>query len=43
MITFDLYSWFLRSGIDAGLLTLWCGGKHTSASLAAQENVDPAV
>ncbi|MEZ7137399.1 secondary thiamine-phosphate synthase enzyme YjbQ [Komagataeibacter sp. SM21] len=29
------------SGIETGLLTLWC--RHTSASLTVQENADPTV
>ncbi len=30
-----------RTGLQAGLLTLWC--RHTSASLLVQENADPDV
>ena len=30
-----------RTGLHAGLLTLWC--RHTSASLLVQENADPDV
>lgn len=41
MITQDLANWVLYSGIDTGLLTLWC--RHTSASLIVQENADPSV
>ncbi|MCE2574609.1 secondary thiamine-phosphate synthase enzyme YjbQ [Komagataeibacter sp. FNDCR2] len=33
--------WVRQSGIGTGLLTLWC--RHTSASLAVQENADPTV
>lgn len=41
MITSELSRWVLQSGIDTGLLTVWC--KHTSASLIVQENADPTV
>ncbi|GCE89593.1 hypothetical protein MSKU15_1194 [Komagataeibacter diospyri] len=33
--------WVKQSGIETGLLTLWC--RHTSASLVVQENADPTV
>lgn len=33
--------WVHDSGIETGLLTLWC--RHTSASLTVQENADPTV
>ncbi|MFT8791607.1 secondary thiamine-phosphate synthase enzyme YjbQ [Komagataeibacter saccharivorans] len=33
--------WVHGSGIETGLLTLWC--RHTSASLTVQENADPTV
>lgn len=33
--------WVAQSGIETGLLTLWC--RHTSASLTVQENADPTV
>ncbi len=34
-------AWVRRSGIRAGLLTVFC--RHTSASLTIQENADPDV
>ncbi|WP_308721093.1 secondary thiamine-phosphate synthase enzyme YjbQ [Komagataeibacter xylinus] len=34
-------AWVRQSGIETGLLTLWC--RHTSASLCVQENADPTV
>ncbi|MCW8915179.1 MAG: secondary thiamine-phosphate synthase enzyme YjbQ [Magnetovibrio sp.] len=40
-ITDDLNSWILNSGIESGLLTVYC--RHTSASLTIQENADPDV
>lgn len=39
--TGDICSWVQSSGIETGLLTLFC--KHTSASLTIQENADPDV
>ncbi|MBB2170237.1 YjbQ family protein [Gluconacetobacter aggeris] len=33
--------WVADTGIDTGLLTIWC--RHTSASLTVQENADPTV
>ena len=33
--------WVVESGIEEGLLTVFC--RHTSASLTIQENADPAV
>jgi secondary thiamine-phosphate synthase enzyme len=39
--THDVVSWVNSSGIEMGLLTLFC--KHTSASLTIQENADPDV
>ncbi len=40
-ITRDIAQWVAGSGIDAGLLTLFC--QHTSASLLINENAAPAV
>ncbi len=40
-ITRDINSWVRSSGIDTGLLTVYC--RHTSASLTIQENADPDV
>lgn len=34
-------AWVARSGIETGLLTVFC--KHTSASLTIQENAAPEV
>ena len=39
--TRDVISWVNSSGVETGLLTLFC--KHTSASLTIQENADPDV
>jgi len=39
--TRELTSWVTSSGIHTGLLTLFI--RHTSASLAVQENADPDV
>ncbi len=39
--TRDIVAWISSSGIETGLLTLFC--KHTSASLTIQENADPDV
>ncbi|WP_406586565.1 secondary thiamine-phosphate synthase enzyme YjbQ [Asaia lannensis] len=41
MITSPIVEWVAESGIQDGLLTLWC--RHTSASLIVQENADPTV
>lgn len=41
MITSSILEWVAESGIQDGLLTLWC--RHTSASLIVQENADPTV
>ncbi|GBQ92008.1 secondary thiamine-phosphate synthase enzyme YjbQ [Asaia krungthepensis] len=41
MITAPILDWVAGSGIEEGLLTLWC--RHTSASLIVQENADPTV
>lgn len=40
-ITSLVEDWVADSGIETGLLTLWC--RHTSASLTMQENADPTV
>lgn len=40
-ITASVEDWVAETGIEAGLLTLWC--RHTSASLTVQENADPTV
>jgi secondary thiamine-phosphate synthase enzyme len=40
-ITEQVRRWVAESGITSGLLTLHC--RHTSASLAIQENADPDV
>lgn len=39
--TRDLQNWLAGSGIETGLLTVFC--RHTSASLTIQENADPDV
>jgi len=39
--TRDVITWVNSSGVETGLLTLFC--KHTSASLTIQENADPDV
>lgn len=41
MITRTVRDWVQETGIQDGLLTLWC--RHTSASLTVQENADPTV
>ncbi|WP_336759996.1 secondary thiamine-phosphate synthase enzyme YjbQ [Asaia sp. VD9] len=41
MITAPILDWVASSGIEEGLLTLWC--RHTSVSLIVQENADPTV
>ena len=40
-ITREVLAWTAAQGVETGLLTLWC--RHTSASLAVQENAAPAV
>jgi secondary thiamine-phosphate synthase enzyme len=40
-ITTDVESWVESTGIENGLLTIFC--RHTSASLLIQENAAPAV
>ncbi len=40
-VTNEVCSWTAASGIDTGLLTLFC--RHTSASLLIQENAAPAA
>ncbi len=40
-ITRDVNAWVGASGIQNGLLTVFC--RHTSASLTIQENADPDV
>lgn len=40
-ITGDVAAWVLDQRMTTGLLTLFC--RHTSASLAIQENADPDV
>ena len=39
--TDEVRSWVARTGIDEGLLTIFC--RHTSASLVIQENAAPAA
>lgn len=39
--TDQVQAWLRETGIDTGLLTLFC--RHTSASLTVQENADPDV
>ncbi len=39
--TAELNAWVRETGIEQGLLTLFC--RHTSASLTIQENADPQV
>ncbi|NVN04436.1 YjbQ family protein [Asaia spathodeae] len=41
MITGPVLDWVASTGIEDGILTLWC--RHTSASLIVQENADPTV
>jgi secondary thiamine-phosphate synthase enzyme len=40
-ITHETARWVAGSGVNDGLLTVFC--RHTSASLAIQENADPDV
>lgn len=40
-ITDDVARWLAETGIESGLLTLFC--RHTSASLLVNENAAPAV
>lgn len=40
-VTAQTVRWLAGTGIGHGLLTLFC--RHTSASLAIQENADPSV
>ena len=40
-ITAHAEAFLERTGLQTGLLTLWC--RHTSASLLVQENADPDV
>ncbi|GBQ16296.1 secondary thiamine-phosphate synthase enzyme YjbQ [Swaminathania salitolerans] len=40
-ITAPVLDWVGTTGIEDGLLTLWC--RHSSASLIVQENADPTV
>jgi len=40
-ITDEICSWVRATGIETGLLTLFC--RHTSASLVIQENAAPAA
>ena len=40
-VTAQTMRWLACTGIEHGLLTLFC--RHTSASLAVQENADPSV
>jgi secondary thiamine-phosphate synthase enzyme len=39
--TRDVVAWVRETGLQAGLLTLFC--QHTSASMTIQENADPDV
>ena len=41
MVTDPIASWLHGTGIETGLLTVFC--RHTSASLLIQENADPTV
>ncbi|MFW7266767.1 secondary thiamine-phosphate synthase enzyme YjbQ [Gluconacetobacter sp. Hr-1-5] len=41
MFTDAVRQWVAETGIETGLLTIWC--QHTSASLTVQENADPTV
>ena len=41
MFTDTVRQWVAETGIETGLLTIWC--QHTSASLTVQENADPTV
>jgi secondary thiamine-phosphate synthase enzyme len=40
-ITRDVAKWLSSTGVDTGLVTVFC--QHTSASLVIQENADPDV
>lgn len=40
-VTHQVQRWLVGEGLDMGLLTVFC--RHTSASLAIQENADPDV
>lgn len=40
-ITDDIRGWLRKTGIETGLLTVFC--QHTSASLMIMENADPSV
>ena len=40
-VTREIYSFVGKSGIQTGLVTVFC--RHTSASLTIQENADPDV
>lgn len=40
-VTHQVQRWVIGEGIEMGLLTVFC--RHTSASLAIQENADPDV
>jgi secondary thiamine-phosphate synthase enzyme len=40
-VTREILQWVAAQGITTGLLTIWC--RHTSASLAVQENASPDV
>lgn len=40
-LTKDIRAWLVETGIEDGLLTVFC--RHTSASLTIQENADPDV
>ncbi|WP_342628824.1 secondary thiamine-phosphate synthase enzyme YjbQ [Nguyenibacter vanlangensis] len=41
MFTQAVRQWVADTGMENGLLTIWC--RHTSASLTVQENADPTV
>ena len=40
-VTAQISRWVRDTGVDQGLLTIFC--RHTSASLLIQENADPSV
>ncbi len=40
-VTARLCRWAAGTGLETGLLTIWC--RHTSASLLVQENASPDV
>ncbi|NHN87550.1 secondary thiamine-phosphate synthase enzyme YjbQ [Acetobacter conturbans] len=40
-VTRPVLDWVSQTGVETGLLTLWC--PHTSCSLTVQENADPTV